>query len=112
MSHDRVDPWAGEKMSRSDAQRKYASLIQYQVRPMVGNRSLSDDARIQVIKRVIREAHRTRYESGAVPQTGSREEITDLLRDYLKPEHWASEELKSWIVRVLRAYGALIETSD
>jgi len=109
---ERRDPWAGEKMSRSDAQRKYSNIIQYQLRPMLGNRSLSEDGRVQVLKRIIREAARTRYESGVVPGSGTREEMQDLLRDFFKPDHPAGEELKDWVKRALRAFGASFEAED
>jgi hypothetical protein len=100
------DPWATEKMSRSEAQRRYNNLIEYQLRPMLGNRGLTDDARIGVLKRMVREASRFKYESGAVAGSGAREEVTDLLKGYLKPEHWAGEELRDWVKRTIRAFGA------
>ncbi len=109
-AEERRDPWAGEKMSRSEAQRKYINLIQYQLRPMLGNRGLSDDGRVGVLKRMVREAHRTRYESGAVPGSGAREEVQDLLAAYLKPDHWAGEELRDWVKRTMRAYGGTVES--
>jgi RNA-splicing ligase RtcB len=112
MSHGSTDPWAGEKMSRSDAQRKYSNLIQYQLRPMLNNRNMSDENRVQVLKRVVREAHRTRYESGVVAQSGSREEIVDLMKHMVHPEYPIGEELRDWIKRTFRAYGANLETDE
>ena len=107
-----TDPWASEKMTRSEAARRYQNLIQYQLRPMMGNRSMTDDARIGVLKRIVREAGRFKYESGAVAGSGSREEIVDLLSEYLKPEHWAGEELRDWVKRAIRAFGATIESGE
>lgn len=106
------DPWATEKMSRSDAQRRYSNLIQYQIRPMLMDRRMSDENRVNVLKRVIRVAHRFRYESGIVAQGGTREELVDLLGHYLHPDHPASEELKEYVTRTIRAFGASLETED
>ena len=106
------DPWATEKMSRSEAARRYQNLIQYQLRPMLGNRSMTQDERINVLKRIIREASRFKNESGAVAGAGSREEVVDLLKDYLKPEHWAGEDLRDWVKRVIRSFGATIDTGE
>lgn len=106
------DPWATEKMSRSEAARRYQNLVQYQLRPMLGNRSMSDDQRVGVLKRIVREASRFKYESGAVAGGGTREEVVDLLKGYLHPEHPAGEELRDWIKRTIRAFGATIETSE
>lgn len=107
-----TDPWASEKMSRSDAARRYQNLIQYQLRPMLANRSFTDDERIGVLKRIIREAGRFKYESGAVAGSGSREEIVDLLAPYMKPDHWAGEELRDWVKRAIRSFGATVESED
>jgi hypothetical protein len=107
-----TDPWAGEKMTRSDAARRYQNLIQYQLRPMLNDRRMSDDARIQILKRIVREASRFKYESGMVANAGTREEVVDLLVDYLKPEHWAGEDLRDWVKRTIRAFGATIDTSE
>ena len=106
------DPWATEKMTRSEAARRYQNLIQYQLRPMLANRSMTDDARIGVLKRIIREAGRFKYESGAVANSGSREELVDLLADYMRPDHWAGEELRDWVKRAIRSFGATIESAD
>lgn len=111
MSHG-SDPWGGEKMSRSEAQRRYQNLIEYQLRPMLGNRGMTDDARIGVLKRIVREASRFKYESGAVAGSGAREEVTDLLKGYLHPDHWAGEELRDWAKRAIRAFGASLGESD
>lgn len=112
MSRDYVDPWSTEKMSRSEAQRRYQNLIQYQLRPMVGNRSLTEDARVQILKRAVREASRFRYESGTVAGGGAREEVVELLSPYLKPEHPAGEELRDWVKRVIRAFGATLASDE
>jgi hypothetical protein len=106
------DPWATEKMSRSEAQRRYNNLIEYQLRPMLGNRGMTDDARIGVLKRMVREASRFKYESGAVAGSGCREEVSDLLKPYLKPEHWAGEELRDWVKRTIRSFGATTEEPE
>jgi hypothetical protein len=97
-------------MSRSDANRRYNNLVQYQLRPMLLDRRMSDAERIGVLKRIIREANRFRYESGVVAGSGTREEIADLLVPWLKPEHWSSIEVKDWLVRMVRAFGASVET--
>jgi hypothetical protein len=99
-------------MSRSEAQRRYQNLIEYQLRPMLNNRGMGDDARIGVLKRIVREASRFKYESGAVAGGGAREEVTDLLKPYLHPEHWAGEELREWVKRAIRAFGATIASPD
>jgi hypothetical protein len=99
-------------MSRSDAQRRYNNLILYQLRPMLAQRHLSDDARIQVLKRLVREAGRFKYESGVVAGAGAREEIVDLLTPYFKPEAPTGEELKDWMKRAIRAFGANIESDE
>lgn len=112
MKRGYVDPWSTEKMSRSDAQRRYHNLIQYQLRPMLANRGMTEHARVQVLKRIVREASRFKYESGVVAGSGSREEMVDLLADYFKPEHPAGEELKDWIKRAVRAFGATIDTEE
>jgi hypothetical protein len=111
MSHG-SDPWGGEKMSRSEAQRRYQNLIEYQLRPMIGNRSMTDDARIGVLKRMVREASRFKYESGAVAGSGAREEVSDLLKAYLRPDHWAGEELRDWAKRAIRAFGATLDDGE
>lgn len=111
MSHG-SDPWGGEKMSRSEAQRRYQNLIEYQLRPMLGNRGMTDDARVGVLKRIVREASRFKYESGAVAGSGAREEVSDLLKGYLHPDHWAGEELRDWAKRAIRAFGASLGESD
>jgi len=107
-----VDPWATEKMGRSEAARRYQNLIQYQLRPMLNDRKMTDDARILVLKRMIREAARFKYEAGVVAGAGAREEVVDLLADYLKPDHWAGEELRDWVKRTVRAFGASVETPE
>lgn len=106
------DPWAGEQMSRSDAQRRYNNLVVYQLRPMLMNRSLNDIQKVVQLKRVVSNAHRFKYESGVVAGAGTREEVVDLLKPFLHPEHPAGEELKDWITRTMRAFGATVETDD
>jgi hypothetical protein len=106
------DPWAGEPMSRSDAQRRYSNLVQYQLRPMLMNRRLEDTDRVQVLKRIVLSAHRFRYESGVVAQSGTREEVMDLLLDYLKPDAPYGEELRDWVKRAIRAFGGNLDTDD
>jgi hypothetical protein len=112
MQRGYVDPWAKEKMSRSEAARRYQNLIQYQLRPMLMNRRMEDDARINVLKRIVREASRFKYESGMVANAGTREELVDLISDYLKPEHPAGEDLRDWIKRTIRCFGATIDSQD
>jgi hypothetical protein len=106
------DPWAGEKMTRSDAGRRYANLITYQLRPMLADRRLDDEGRIAILKRIIAQANRFRYESGVVAGAGSREEVQDLLMPFFHPEHPAGEELRDWIKRVIRAFGAAVDDTD
>jgi len=112
MNRSYVDPWAREKMSRSEAQRRYNNVIQYQIRPMLNNRSMSDDARVQILKRAVREASRFRYEAGTVAGSGAREEVVELLGPYLHPEHWAGEELRDWVKRTIRAFGATFGSEE
>jgi hypothetical protein len=106
------DPWAGEPMSRSEAQRRYNNLVLYQLRPMLANRKLAELERIGVLKRLVREAGRFKYESGVVAGAGTREEIVDLLTPHLKPEYEATEEYRDWVKRAIRAFGATIESVD
>jgi len=106
------DPWAGESISRSEAQRRYNNLLTYQLRPMLGNRSMTDEARVNVLKRLVREASRVKYESSVVPGSGIREEIVELVAPYFKPEHPAGEELRDWMMRAVRAFGANIEKAE
>lgn len=112
MNRGGADPWAREKMSRSDAQRRYHNLIQYQLRPMLMNRNMSEDGRIQVLKRIIAQAHRFRYESGSVAGAGAREEIIDLLAHYFKPDNPVGEELKDFLKRTIRAFGGSIDSDE
>jgi hypothetical protein len=99
-------------MTRSDAARRYQNLITYRIRPLLGDRSKTDDDKTQVMKRMVREAHKIRYESGAVAGSGVREELVDLLSPLLKPEAGHSEELTDWIKRVIRAFGATFENYE
>lgn len=112
MNRGGVDPWAREKMTRSDAQRRYNNLVTYQLRPMLNSRHMSDEARVNVLKRVVRDAGRFKYESGVVAGAGVREEVMDLLFPWLHPEHAGGEELKDWIKRTVRSFGASIEAED
>lgn len=112
MNRGYVDPWASEKMSRSEAARRYQALIQYQLRPMLANRRMTDEERIIVFKRMVRDAARFKYESGVVANPGSREELIDLLHDYFKEESGWGEELRDWAKRALRAFGASVEPVD
>jgi len=112
MNRGYVDPWAGEPMSRSEAARRYQALIQYQLRPMLANKRMADDQRINVFKRMVREAARFKYESGVVAGAGSREELVDLLQEYFKEESPWGEELRDWAKRALRAFGASIEVPE
>lgn len=98
------------EMSRSEAQRRYQNILHYQIRPMLGDRSKSDDDKVMILKRVVREAHRIKYQSGAVAGSGAREEITDLLTPYLKPSAGTTEELEDWIKRAIRSFGASIDS--
>lgn len=106
------DPWATEKMSRSDAQRRYSNLVTYQVRPMVYDRRLNDEQRVGVLKRVVASAHRFRYESGVVAGMGTRDELVDLMRHYVTPDSPAGPDLRDWVKRAFRAFGAAVETED
>lgn len=99
-------------MSRSDAQRRYANLVTYQLRPMLSDRRLEDEGRISVLKRIVQSAHRFRYEAGVVAGMGTREEVVDLLKHFLKPDHPSGEELKDWIKRTCRAFGASLDTDE
>ena len=112
MNRGAVDPWAREKMTRSDAARRYNNLIQYQLRPMLFDRRMSDENRIDVLKRIVREASRFKYESGVVAGAGAREEVVELTAHMLKVEHPWGEEVKDWIKRTIRAFGATIEADD
>jgi hypothetical protein len=109
MNRGYVDPWAREKMTRSEAQRRYQNLVQYQLRPMLNNRSMTDDARVNVLKRIVREASRFKYEAGVVAGAGTREEVMDLIGSHLLPEHPGGDEYKDWIKRAIRAFGATVE---
>jgi hypothetical protein len=101
-----------DQMNRSEAQRRFANLIHYRVRPLLADRSKSDADRVIMMKRLVREANSIRVESGAVAGLGTREEIIELLLPWLKPDAPTSEELRNWIVRVFRAFGASYETED
>ena len=101
-----------DQMNRSEAQRRFTNIIHYRVRPLLADRSKSDADRTIMMKRIVREANNIRTESGAVAGPGSREEIMDLLLPWLKPDAPTSEELRSWVVRVFRAFGANYETDD
>jgi hypothetical protein len=98
-------------MTRSDAQRRYQNLITYRIRPLLIDRSKDDEDKTIVMKRLVREAHAIRYESGAVPGSGTREEVVDLLAPILKAGNH-SEELTDWVKRVIRAFGATYESFD
>lgn len=106
MNRAGANPWEGEKMSRSDAQRRYSNLVTYQLRPMVNDKKKSDDERVQILKRICQQAYRFRYESGVVAQGGTREEVLDLLSDFFKPDRVVGDELKDWLKRCVRAFGA------
>lgn len=106
MNRAYTDPWAREKMTRSDAQRRYHNLVEYQIRPMIADRKRSDYERTLVLKRVTSLAHRFRYESGVVAGPGTREEVVELLGPYLNPEAGYSEELRDWVKRTIQAFGA------
>ena len=112
MSNSNRDPWAGEPLSRSEASRRYNNIVMYQLRPMLANRGLSDDARITLLKRMVRECSRFKYESGMVAGAGTREEVVDLLAHTLKADHPYGEELKDWVKRTIRAFGATVENRD
>lgn len=107
------DPWAGEAMSRSDAQRRYGNLVQYQLRPMLMNlRRLSAVEQVSQLKRIVNSAHRFRYESGVVAQAGTREEVIDLVSDLFKPEAETPEEVLDWIKRMVRAFGGTLDSDE
>lgn len=98
-----------DAMNRSEASRRYQNLITYQLRPMMTNRGASEEERINVLKRLIRQATLIRANSGAVAGGGTREEVVDLLSPWMKPESGFSDELKGWVVRLFRAFGASYE---
>jgi hypothetical protein len=100
------------EMSRSEAQRRYMNILHYQIRPMLIDRSKSEDDKVLILKRVVREAHRIKYQSGAVAGSGAREELVVLLEPFLKASSGASEELQDWVKRAIRSYGATIEEPD
>jgi hypothetical protein len=112
MNRGSVDPWAGEQMNRSDAQRRYNNLVQYQLRPMLLDRRLSNEERVSILKRIVNTAGRFRYESGVVAGGGTREEVLELCLEWLKPEHAGNDEVKDWIKRTIRAFGASIATDE
>jgi len=97
-------------MSRSEAQRRYQNLITYRIRPLLIDRSKDDEDKTIMMKRLVRECHAVRYESGAVPGSGTREEVVDLLSPIVKAGTH-SEELVDWVKRVIRAFGANYDTS-
>jgi len=101
-----------DQMNRSEAQRRFQNLIQYRVRPMLANRGLADDDRVTILKRICREANQIRAASGVVAGPGAREEIIDLLSPWLKPEAGRAEELKDWVSRTFRTFGASYEGVD
>jgi hypothetical protein len=99
-------------MGRSEAQRRYNNLIQYQLRPMVADRKMSDENRINALKRIVREASRFKYESGMVAGAGAREEIVELTADLMKPENPVSDEVRDWIKRAIHAFGASVDKGE
>ena len=101
-----------DQMNRSEAQRRFQNLIQYRVRPMLADRGKSEEDRVLILKRICREANQIRANSGVVAGPGAREEIIDLLSPWLKPELGHSEELKDWIGRTFRTFGASYEGVD
>ena len=107
-----MDPWGREKMNRSEAQRRYNNLIQYQIRPMLNNRGMTEVARVNVLKRVVQTAHRIKYESSVTAGAGAREELVDLISHYLHPDHPAGEELRDWVKRSIRSFGASIDSEE
>lgn len=108
----RADPWAGNPMTRSEANRRYQNLIEYHIRPMLADRRMDDEARINRLKRVIRDAGRYRYESGVVAGPGTREEVLDLFKPAFKADSGVSEELKDWYKRTIRSFGANLESDE
>jgi hypothetical protein len=100
------------EMSRSEAQRRYMNMIHYQIRPMLIDRTKTDEQRVTILKRIVRDAHRIKYQSGAVAGSGAREELFELLGPWLKPNAGVSEELRDWAGRALRSYGATVESED
>lgn len=98
-----------DAMNRSEAQRRYQNMITYQLRPMLADRSASEETKISIIKRLIRQATLIRANSGAVAGGGTREEVVDLLSPVFKPDSDASIEYKDWIIRFFRALGASYE---
>jgi hypothetical protein len=100
------------EMSRSEAQRRYMNILHYQIRPMLIDRSKTDDDKVLILKRVVRESHRIKYQSGAVAGSGAREELVVLLEPFLKANSSATEELRDWVKRAIRSYGATTESDE
>jgi hypothetical protein len=101
-----------DQMNRSEAQRRYQNLIQYRIRPMLTDRGKSDADRVMIMKRICREANLIRSASGAVAGPGTREEIVDLLVPLLDKDRDTSDELRDWIGRAFRSFGAYYEGTD
>jgi len=99
-------------MSRSDAQRRYSNLVTYQLRPMLADRKLEEEGQISALKRIVQSAHRFRYEAGVVAGMGTREEVVDLTKHFLRADHPSSPEVKDWIKRTCRAFGASVEGDE
>ena len=92
--------------------RRYHNLVEYQLRPMLNQRNMPETTRIQVLKRIVQQAGRFKYESGVVAGSGTREELFDLLTPYLRPEAPTGEEYRDWIKRAIRSFGASIESEE
>src|SRR5262249_23424033 len=101
-----------DQMNRSEAQRRYQNIITYQVRPMLGDRGKSEEDRVMLMKRVCSEANLIRADSGAAAGAGARAEIGARLPQLLKPTMGTGDELRGWITRVFRSFGAAYEAPD
>ena len=109
----RISDTGGEMMmSRSEAGRRYTNLIHYQIRPFLANTRLSEEEKVTQLKRLVRMVTRVRVESGSVAGGGPREEVLELFGSWLKPDSPHSEEVRDWVMRLMRAYGVTIDTGE
>jgi hypothetical protein len=104
--------YAREQMSRSEAQRRYSNLLTYRLRPLLSDRSKSNEDKILMLKRLCREAGNIRAEAMAPAGPGAREEVVELLAPLLKPTAGTPDEMKEWIFRLFRSFGAGYEGSE
>lgn len=108
----RISDSGGEMMTRSEAARRYTNLIHYQLRPFLANTRLSEEEKVTQLKRLVRMVTRVRVESGSVAGGGPREEVLELIGPWLRPEAPHNEEVKDWVMRLMRAYGVTIDNGE